>query len=260
MAFDSKTLEADISALEARLAPSGDDGDLKKALTDVANGAIKLASQSLNKARGEEEDDEGEGEEDDDSPRTEDDDTEDWIQNLLQNKGGDRADKSRAWGDLGSDRAGGLSKALHTEGDVGAVDVGGYLQDELAIRERDRKELRRLRKTTEVLLKGLAGIHKLLKDSTGTQQRVNGVLSKGLLKLLDQAEDFAGQPVGGSRFALMEKSSLAAAREHLRANGGQQVPYDPNRAFEMLKKGFITQVQQTAWKRTGYLPPGVDAA
>ena len=254
MAYDSATLDSDLQALEARLVPGGgEESDLKKALTDVAKGK----GAKLSKARDDMGEDD-EDEEDEDGPRTEDDDTEDWIQNLLQNKGGQPAQKSRGW-DEPPARRDGLYKALNADSDVGAVDVGGYLQDELQIRERDRKELRRLRKTCDVLLKGMADIHKLVKSGAGTQERVNGLLSKGLLRLLDQAEDFHSQPVGGSRFALMEKSA-SAAREHMRASGGQQVQYNKEHAFRLLQKGMISNAQHHTWKTTGYLPPGIDAA
>jgi hypothetical protein len=257
MAFTSNTLEDDLKALEGKLNGSQeDDGDLKKALADVAKGAIGLATKTLSKARGDDDDmgaDEDEG--DDDRPGTDDDDTEEWIQNLLQNKGGEPAQKSRRqeWGGEG------LYKALSADSDVGAVDVGGYLQEELAIRERDRKELRRLRKQNGLLLKAITDLHASSTANSRAQQRVNAVLAKGLMKLLDATDDLNSQPATGSRFALMEKS-VSAARDHLRTQGGQEVKYTKDHAVRLLQKGIITQEQHRIWKTTNMLPPGIDAA
>jgi regulator of replication initiation timing len=270
MEFDTADLEKTVGELEVKLSGTpASDTDLTKSLAEVANKALDVAKGRKAKRRAadlakaemakKKDDAEDEDEEEEEMP--------DWLKNIIHDGKGegdmvyakDREDTGMAanHGNAGGEKKG-MAKALQMDG-LTAVDVEGYLREELGIRTAMVKAMQKSRKRAGTLQKGVGTLAEQL-YAQGQQIAVLcqavGILAKGMGRLIDTHDSMLDMPMGGSKFGTMEKS-LVAVREHMEANGAQRIKYDKTRASDMLLKGQITNAAHLVWKKTGYLPADV---
>ena len=271
-------LAEDVNALATTLTKAVDDdaNNLGKAL-DVAVAALTLDKSTtkskkskknkLAKATGDDDDKQDDDEDEDEETK----ERSAWIKKLLKEDGDgkaageqmfaeDREDTGTAAAHMNAGgESRGMAKALAhlAEEGIQAVDVSNYLTQELRIRDKEQRTVRRLRKENATLFKALMTMRKEQRQAVALQDQALGTICKALKGIYDRFEGFDSQPARGSKFAGMEKS-IAAVKATMEANGGKQIPYSKDRAAQALQKGLISNEQHAVWKKTGMLPAGVD--
>jgi hypothetical protein len=282
-----------LDKLEAQLNKSEPEhpdtaADLAKAMADVAQGALELATETskrsrsrrktkaedaeeLAKARKDDEEDDEEDDEDDDE---DDDEMPAWLK--------DKVDDGKAAGEMvypydrddtmqhemtnaGGQSKGSMTKAMRV-GDLDVVDIDDYLAKALAEQGEMNKALRRANKLHKALTEGLVAIDRQMGDLRAQlreQARFTGVMAKAMGFMLEHREEALERPTGPSRYAAMEKSVVLAQRE-IDANGGtvfkcSGAGSEHNRDIlaKAVTSGKITMEQMTWIKRTERLPAGI---
>jgi hypothetical protein len=274
--YDTEDLKETLDKLDAQLSKSEPEppdtaADLVKSLTEVAKGAIDLASErkekrrakkeaqesTLAKARAHDKEDHDEKDEDEDE-----DDKEDKLPHWLKDKVDDGkaagemqyAGKRDDYGDNYSENAGhesrqisknighmGLGKSVQI-GDQEVYDVGDYLAKSLAQQSRMAKALERAERREKALINGLIEMESRLQQleaQNDQMARFTGTCAKALGFMLDHREAYLEQPMHGSRYATMEKSIALAQR---------QIEHDGGTVFLMKARsgdpGEVARVQQ----------------
>jgi hypothetical protein len=299
MKYDTEDLSKTLDKLDAALSKSEPEqeataADLVKSLTDVAKGAIDLASERKTKKRAKKEAEQtalaiAREDKDDDE---DDDEKEDQLPHWLK----DKVDDGKAAGEMKfagdhedyghdySENAGHESRQMGKNighmgksvqiGDQEVYDVGDYLARSTREQAAMAKSLNHLLRLHKSMINGLVEIEQRLQQleaQNDEQARFTGLCAKALRFILDHRDTSLDQPVTGSRFASMEKSIVLAQRQ-IDADGGTMFPMtartsNPDEVFqvttnkERLSKavltGKITPAQATYIKKTERLPSGV---